>query len=79
MPSIFSKIVSNEIPSYKVYENENFLYLLTDGDIRRHLLSGGDLTDRVKLLQRKTQTVDLSVSYEELKLHFRKYTIENNV
>lgn len=60
-----------------VYENENFLYLLTDGDIRRHLLSGGDLTDRVKLLQRNTQTVDLSVSYEELKLHFRKYTIDH--
>ena len=28
MSSIFSKIVSNEIPSYKVYENENFLAFL---------------------------------------------------
>ena len=28
MPSIFSKIVRNEIPSYKVYENENFLAFL---------------------------------------------------
>ena len=28
MPSIFSKIVRNEIPSYKVYENENFLAYL---------------------------------------------------
>jgi len=28
MPSIFSKIISNEIPSYKVSENENFLAFL---------------------------------------------------
>ena len=28
MSSIFSKIVSNEISSYKVYENENFLAFL---------------------------------------------------
>ncbi|XXK30600.1 sugar phosphate nucleotidyltransferase [Rhodobacteraceae bacterium nBUS_24] len=60
-----------------VFENEDFLYLLTDGDLRRHLIAGGDLTDGVKLLQKDTQTVDLSINYEELKLHFRTHTIDH--
>ena len=35
MPSIFSKIVSNEIPSYKVYENENFLAFLDINPLKK--------------------------------------------
>lgn len=35
MPSIFSKIVRNEIPSYKVYENENFLAFLDINPLKK--------------------------------------------
>ena len=35
MSSIFSKIVSNEIPSYKVYENENFLAFLDINPLKK--------------------------------------------
>jgi histidine triad (HIT) family protein len=35
MSSIFSKIVSNEIPSYKVYENENFLAFLEINPLKK--------------------------------------------
>ena len=35
MPSIFSKIVRNEIPSYKVFENENFLAFLDINPIKK--------------------------------------------
>ena len=35
MPSIFSKIVSNEIPSYKVCENENFLAFLDINPLKK--------------------------------------------
>ena len=35
MSSIFSKIVSNEIPSYKVYENENFLAVLDMNHLKK--------------------------------------------
>jgi len=35
MPSIFSKIVSNEIPSYKVYENKNFLAFLDINPLKK--------------------------------------------
>ena len=35
MSSIFSKIVSNEIPSYKVYENKNFLAFLDINPLKK--------------------------------------------
>ena len=35
MPSIFSKIVRNEVPSYKVYENENFLAFLDINPLKK--------------------------------------------
>ena len=35
MSSIFSKIVSNEIPSYKVCENENFLAFLDINPLKK--------------------------------------------
>ena len=35
MPSIFSKIVRNEIPSYKVCENENFLAFLDINPLKK--------------------------------------------
>ena len=35
MHSIFSKIVRNEIPSYKVYENENFLAFLDINPLKK--------------------------------------------
>ena len=35
MSSIFSKIVRNEIPSYKVYENENFLAFLDINPLKK--------------------------------------------
>ena len=35
MPSIFSKIVRNEISSYKVYENENFLAFLDINPLKK--------------------------------------------
>ena len=35
MSSVFSKIVSNEIPSYKVYENENFLAFLDINPLKK--------------------------------------------
>lgn len=35
MPSIFSKIVRNEIPSYKVYENKNFLAFLDINPLKK--------------------------------------------
>ena len=35
MYSIFSKIVRNEIPSYKVYENENFLAFLDINPLKK--------------------------------------------
>ena len=35
MPSIFYKIVRNEIPSYKVYENENFLAFLDINPLKK--------------------------------------------
>ena len=35
MPSIFSKIVRNEIPSYKVYENENFVAFLDINPLKK--------------------------------------------
>ena len=35
MSSIFSKIVSNEITSYKVYENENFLAFLDINPLKK--------------------------------------------
>lgn len=35
MPSIFSKIVRNEMPSYKVYENENFLAFLDINPLKK--------------------------------------------
>lgn len=39
MPSIFSKIISGEIPSYKVAENEKFLaFLDINPNIRGHTL-----------------------------------------
>lgn len=28
MPSVFTRIVNNEIPSYKIYENDNFIVIL---------------------------------------------------
>ena len=35
MPSIFTKIVKGEIPSYKVYEDKNFLAFLDINPLKK--------------------------------------------